>query len=161
MSKTIYPILLLGLVAAAGCDETTASGGVLTIGFNTAGDPNSFQALEEGGSVPVVVGTQGALMLVGAVESNQFGDIDTIEAVFELKTPDGESMARYKFRRKVVVDSDGYIYLHDVFLVVEESAARTGAFADRDATLHVTLQRVGGGGANHSQVGVRLSLTEQ
>ncbi len=151
MSGNIQTALLtLGAISMlAGCEAANgpASSASFELGVNEPDTalPAGFTAIDDESRVPVWLGAQGALMVVGAVRTDAIpaGEKVTIVARFE-DAETGHEHARLKFRRALVPGDDGFAYLRDIHLVVGTPETDDGSWASRDAVLTVTIEASSG-----------------
>lgn len=145
------PLIGAALIALAmsapGCEEPTSYAPgelVYEVGFNHVEGqlPGAFVPLSAGNSVPVVKGSQGAWMVVGAVRTNAFApEIDKITVEAKLTDGEGKIYAHYRIRRPLYRYDDGLAYVTDLYLIVESAKVEYNFdWADQDAILLLELE---------------------
>ena len=98
--------------------------------------PTWFLALADQGEAPVVLGPQGAWMVVVGVRTNVFtATTDRLEVALTLALADGQSLGTLSVTKAKLFDGgDGLRYVMNLFLVVDNAIA----WDDSDATLSFT-----------------------
>ncbi len=139
MATVVFSVISLG------CEEPTSyEPPVYEVGFNHLDEmlPAAFVPLDAGSSVPVVKGSQGAWMIVGAVRTNQFGpEVEKITVEAKLTDAEGKVYAHYRIRRPLYRYGDGFGYVTDLYLIVEQAKAEyTFAWDQEDAILILELE---------------------
>ncbi len=161
-------LLMLMLCAAAACgpadEPPVAPDGVYQIGINEqdAPPPSTFELISDGAEVPVVLGSQGAWMVVGAVRTTAFEGTDKVSIIAELEDAEtGERYARVKFRRPLEDGADGYRYITDIFLIVGQAGGKNEyEWEGRDVVLNLRVEEYWGAGLEASAA-VRLRTRYQ
>jgi hypothetical protein len=176
--------LLLLLGGAVACDETTVAPASDTlqpssdvsecvpsacapsgaaaqpsfkIGTNEAGviDVEAFEEAVDNSEVPVILGGQGAWMVVLAVATNELDCcVDRINIRAQLATVDGSEvlgMINYR-RRPLLAGDDGMRYLMNTWMVLGDEAK----WKDKSAVLTLSVEPYGGGPLLEKTVTVTL-----
>jgi hypothetical protein len=121
------------------------------LGVNVAGktSPSEYTALSDGDSVPIVLGPQGAWMIVGAVHTNIFAtDVVKVKVVASMADSEGSVYGKVTLKKKPLFSSiDGGKYLMNIWLVVSSKVdEETGklVWEDKEAVFSVALEDADG-----------------
>jgi hypothetical protein len=138
----IAPLLVVGCDMA---DQATPYD-IFELGVNDpeVALPSGWSPVSEGATVAVRLGTQGSLMVVGAVRTDRVpvGEKVTIIASVE-DAETGYQHAKIKFRRALVDGGDGYAYLGDVYLILGKPGGETD-WSGREALLSISIESLEG-----------------
>ncbi len=159
----VLPFLLL-IIAVAGCGVDDLAfqpppDGAYELGINQqeTPPPAAFQVVSDGTPVPVVLGSQGAWMVVGAIRTTAFEGVEKVQIIAELEDAEtGKRYARVKFRRSLVDGLDGFRYLTDIFLIVGKAGGDNEfEWEGRDFVMNLRVEESWGVGLEDA-VTVRL-----
>ena len=138
-------VLVAGLL---GCESSPASPAdaevadasptpTLEVGTNEVGE-DDFTVLHDGSSLPVILGGQGAYMLVVAMRASEVEDLADAHVRVELDHEDA-LVAKVKVKHADLThEGDGWTYLRDIYLIVDDHETLLGT----DAVLRVELVTV-------------------
>ncbi|MBT9557112.1 MAG: hypothetical protein IV100_13830 [Myxococcales bacterium] len=144
-------------VPSACARSGTAAKPSFQVGTNEAGviDVGAFEEAKDTSEVPVILGGQGAWMVVLAVATNQLDCcVDRINIRAQLATVDGSEvlgMINYR-RRPLVSGDDGMRYLMNTWMVLGDETK----WKDKSAVLTLSVEPYGGGPILEKTVTVTL-----
>lgn len=141
-------------------DGTAPAPDLYEIGTNIAGktSPVAFDQAADGGNVDVVLGSQGAWMVVVAARTNMFpDDVKRVDVEASVTPPGGTAYGKLKFKKRPLLNGgDGYKYLMNVFLVVSNNLEWNG----QQAILSVKLSAPEGVGGPEITDEVTVTLVQ-
>ena len=148
---TTLPLALLAGCLEGGTGEPITAGpdspAFCEVGLVAATTPpDPFHAVSDGETAPVVMGSQGAYMLVAQIRTNAFGpEVDIVTLTASVAPPGGEPYGRFRLRRHLRRGDDGLAYLDDVYLIVEgASLAPNLSWDGTEARIAFSLESLDG-----------------
>ena len=151
----------------SGCDPSETldytMGDEATIGTHTyrAILPDDFSVFEDGQDVDVVIGTQGSMMVVAALRTNQIPwSDDPFTVTLAVKNHHGDELSRLSMRRYPTFESDGMMYFSHLYAVVNDVIGEEYGWDGQLAELLVAVQSMDGVPYLEETINLRLVATE-